>query len=401
MEMLPIYKRNNKSCYLCCVRERLVLATPEESVRQAFLAHLTQVLEVPKDMIRVEEALSHYKIGDKGRADILVLYKDEQDNCLYPLILIECKEPRAFITNKHFEQVWRYNDVLCSEVVGITNGENNYWYAWNEQKDNYISIEGLPSYLELLKYQNIKFIEDEIQMHEKWDKNEDIQNLLVKLVEEGIMGEDTPAKFAPFIANLDNLLLDETSVIGFKALADFELVLDGGVRAASYGNASGGKWDGYYRYFMIKDNLSDNQIISFSIMGTLKREKSITTSASRGRTTLIVAFDSDDSSHNSLQLCIDDCISIKENWIEIWHDGKITVGNHGSAKRQQLIDFVYQSNPELVTQNKIVLGRLDNSKDFNFESSDVCDFFVNLLKYVLCREAFRLSFKRGLLPKLN
>ena len=48
IEKLPKgYKRNGKECYLDPIREKLIYITPEETVRQKVIIHLTENLQVP------------------------------------------------------------------------------------------------------------------------------------------------------------------------------------------------------------------------------------------------------------------------------------------------------------------------------------------------------------------
>ena len=48
IEKLPkVYKRNGKECYLDPIREKLIYITPEETVRQKVIIHLTENLQVP------------------------------------------------------------------------------------------------------------------------------------------------------------------------------------------------------------------------------------------------------------------------------------------------------------------------------------------------------------------
>ena len=48
IEKLPkVYKRNGKECYLDPIREKIIYITPEETVRQKVIIHLTENLQVP------------------------------------------------------------------------------------------------------------------------------------------------------------------------------------------------------------------------------------------------------------------------------------------------------------------------------------------------------------------
>ena len=72
LKLPQIYKRNGKNCYLDPIRQKLIYITPEETVRQQAISYLTNVLSVPKDVIVVEQHLSHYGIKTNKRADIVI-----------------------------------------------------------------------------------------------------------------------------------------------------------------------------------------------------------------------------------------------------------------------------------------------------------------------------------------
>jgi len=57
----PVYKQGRQDAYLDPIRQKLILVTPEETVRQHFVSWLIDELGVPKNCIRVEEQLSHYQ----------------------------------------------------------------------------------------------------------------------------------------------------------------------------------------------------------------------------------------------------------------------------------------------------------------------------------------------------
>ena len=63
----PIYKRNNRDCFLDPIRQKLIYITPEETVRQRVVSFLINELKVPANMISVEENLSHYYKDSKKR----------------------------------------------------------------------------------------------------------------------------------------------------------------------------------------------------------------------------------------------------------------------------------------------------------------------------------------------
>ena len=68
----PVYKDLGKEYYLDPIRQKLILKTPEETIRQKIIQYLLVDKKVPKDMIQVEMLLSKYQIRSKRRADIII-----------------------------------------------------------------------------------------------------------------------------------------------------------------------------------------------------------------------------------------------------------------------------------------------------------------------------------------
>lgn len=152
-----VYKRNNRECYLDPIRERLIYITPEETVRQQIISYLIQELLVPANMIRVEEALRHYGVNSRGRADIIVEKYDKVENVLIPLCIIECKAPNIAITEKEIIQLFSYCDALDCDYGMISNGQDLFCYYYSQKQNEYLMIESLPQYIEQIKGEHSVF----------------------------------------------------------------------------------------------------------------------------------------------------------------------------------------------------------------------------------------------------
>ena len=87
-----IYKREGKECYYDTYRKKLIEITPEETVRQRVAAYFENECGVPKEMISLEVPMSYYVKGVAGRADIIVHAYDLENDCIYPVTIIECKK---------------------------------------------------------------------------------------------------------------------------------------------------------------------------------------------------------------------------------------------------------------------------------------------------------------------
>ena len=95
---LPDYKfelkrKQNKLYINCIVRNKLLVLTPEEWVRQNFIAYLISEKNVPKSLIAVEKQI--LVNGLTKRFDILVF-----DNKGISQILIECKADTILVNQE-------------------------------------------------------------------------------------------------------------------------------------------------------------------------------------------------------------------------------------------------------------------------------------------------------------
>lgn len=137
----------------CQIRKQLVVATPEEVVRQNLIHQMTQTLEYPLSLIAIERGLKempHVTFSGKKipnrRADIICFCKGiDRNHDLYPLLLIECK---AVPLSEHVVgQVIGYNHYVKAFFIAVANG-NSVKTGWNTGK-GYQFVEGLPSFSQL------------------------------------------------------------------------------------------------------------------------------------------------------------------------------------------------------------------------------------------------------------
>ena len=119
------------------LRKQWVLLTPEEWVRQNFLQFLVQVKKYPSSLIAVEKEI--ILNGLKKRFDIVVYNRNMQ-----PWMVIECKEMNVTLSQAVLDQVIRYNMVLQSAYLVITNGA--YCFAINFEDGQMKELRELPEY---------------------------------------------------------------------------------------------------------------------------------------------------------------------------------------------------------------------------------------------------------------
>jgi len=124
------------------IRRKYVQLTPEEWVRQNLVQYCVQYLNYPPGLIVIEKYLDYH--GTQFRADVVVHNRQAQ-----PLLMAECKAPEVNITQDVFDQIARYNRVLRTKYLVVTNGVTHYCYAIDHERGEYDFLNALPRYEEL------------------------------------------------------------------------------------------------------------------------------------------------------------------------------------------------------------------------------------------------------------
>ena len=140
---LPTYsfktrKRENREEIFDEIRRKWLVCTPEEWVRQNFLKWLKQEKNYPASNLVIEGGLKLNKL--QKRTDILA-YKTGN-----PHLLIECKAPNIAITQKTFDQLFRYNIKIKAPFLAVTNGLQHVFASYNADKNEVTFLRELPVY---------------------------------------------------------------------------------------------------------------------------------------------------------------------------------------------------------------------------------------------------------------
>ena len=130
-------KENDRQYIFDTQRKVWLILTPEEWVRQNFIAALVKVLHYPTSLIAVEKEI--ILNGLKKRFDILVYNEDH-----HPWMLVECKAPEVELTEKVLRQVLIYNQSVPVPFFVITNGKNTM--GWKREINEMRLIDRLPEW---------------------------------------------------------------------------------------------------------------------------------------------------------------------------------------------------------------------------------------------------------------
>jgi hypothetical protein len=134
---LKFKQEKGKRFIFCSIRNKYMVITPEEIVRQLILIYLMEDRQYPKNKIAVEKQL--IVNGRKKRFDILVMNEN-----IEPLVLVECKAPKVPISQMTFNQAAQYNLTLNADLFIITNGNTTYCCSINYANQQYDFLAEIP-----------------------------------------------------------------------------------------------------------------------------------------------------------------------------------------------------------------------------------------------------------------
>lgn len=137
------FKRENDKTYIFdFIRKRYVAFTPEEEVRQRFVAALINIKGYPAGRIGNEISLS---LNHTKRRCDTVIY----NSFGVPCAIIEYKAPNIDITQEVFNQITRYNSVLKVRFIIVTNGIKSYCCKIDYSDNSYTFLKDIPNYSDI------------------------------------------------------------------------------------------------------------------------------------------------------------------------------------------------------------------------------------------------------------
>lgn len=354
-------------------RQKYVKLTPEEVVRQKTVRFLEQELKVPLYCIRLEQSMRHYQVNSNIRADIVIEGQRKRKNEINPIAVVECKAQHVALTEPVVQQAMDYADSMGCDYIFLTNGVTMRVGKWVEEKKVYLWLEKLPTYVEMCqgKFKPVQQTEPFVRApFGQWEQ----------AIEDcywfNEFGKDTPKKMLPFMINLWQCLLDVSHTLPKRQYRLFEVLEDWENRELSFGDHSGGSYYGVYRSFLIRYK-RQKMVVSFGFnsFGT--------------GSILCVGIENRIHSHHSLQLSMDKNLLCHGNRFQVTHSGRIGVGNIGSGKIEELKKGLEKCYPDILVDNKIVLGTLINDRLFYLDDAAVVTLMENLISYALIRDDYR------------
>ena len=136
---IPVKNKENKMLAFDSIRKKWLKLIPEEWVRLNCIEFLINEKKIPRSLISVEK---EFKLNNLKKRFDIVVYNEKGE--IY--LLIECKAPNVKINQSVFNQISKYNLVLKSKFLMITNGIDHYFFAMNYKNQQIDFLKELPNY---------------------------------------------------------------------------------------------------------------------------------------------------------------------------------------------------------------------------------------------------------------
>ena len=385
---MKMYHNKNGKLLYCPCRKKFLQYTPEEVVRQKLLKYLINDMGIPADSIDTEYPLSHMDASSKQRADIVVWYRNrEGKQC--PLLVLELKAEHIPLTDQTLDQVKSYNQIIKAKYMGISNGTSLYLYEVKKGEilpltyNLYTYHELLHGKVEYFQFRKMTRLPYELTTYDRY---------VDFIYRDGYIGEGTPIEMHPFLAELQNFILCEN--IQFKHRFKISMVEDLGTGIFTFGSASGGNFTGYYRSFIIKDLDGNHSIYRIGMFGTDIMTNDPIYGNRSGNTYLTVGTDDSKTAAHVLQLNMDQFFKYdqeKDHYV-VTHNGR-----RNGYKNSQVIEYVHNYCPNLLSNETIYLGELPARRSITM--NDGSEFIERILAYANVRE--KLNKKKKKRKKTN
>ncbi len=145
LAQLKLRRKGETLFVRCFIRNKEVVLTPEEWVRQHLVHYLIQHAGYQKGKIAVEYALKYN--GTIKRCDILIF-----NDLGSPLVIIECKAPEVMIDKNTFYQAAKYDHTLNAACLMVSNGLSHFSVLKTEEGRQLNLMEHILTWDELKKY---------------------------------------------------------------------------------------------------------------------------------------------------------------------------------------------------------------------------------------------------------
>lgn len=352
----------------CKYRDKLVVATPEEIVRQRVLYQLVDVIKWPRELIAVEFT-QHLTSGRRRRPDVL-LFNERREPC----VIIECKRPEMPLDQSVFSQAEKYANKARAEEIWLTNGTDNLFYhkirgKW-EPLDSLdrIKIAGdVPT-----TPTDLPDFNDRRSIEGYWQGQIGLEHL----------AQEEYADKCDFALAVHKIIYDMPAELPYS-YKGVHLLEDRGVKPLRFGTPAGSWWGLYRNFLVATEGRVEAAAISLHAWQSAKIDDVI----------LCVGFVKESRVHHALQLHSTNCEPTKkQNW-SVWHNADMQ-----RTPRKRVVDAVVEAGqthllgPECYYERgkwgrRIKLGKLRKPATANWRNTR--KFVANLLHYGIIRTNLR------------
>lgn len=139
---LKIVRRNGVFKVFDPLRKSYFVLTPEEFVRQIFVAWMLKDLGYPASLMANEIGI---RLNDTLKRCDTVLFQSDSS----PLMIIEYKAPEVKVSQETFNQIVRYNMAMKARYLSVTNGYSLFCCEIDYNNNKILFLENFPSYSQL------------------------------------------------------------------------------------------------------------------------------------------------------------------------------------------------------------------------------------------------------------
>ncbi len=363
---LPIFRPrifyNRQGRYLrCLVRDKLVRATPEETVRQRVLAWLIREKRLAKGQLKLEDNL-RYANRHRGRPDISVC--DDSGKCR---MIVEVKRSEDVAGYDALRQAQRYARRLVVREVWVTNGDRHSFArraasgTWREVRGSRILIAqdlGRLKASRIPNPSNQKGVGRYLRLFPEF-RALDREELECVLTLRRLLQQPRHFFRLPYSYN------------------DLHIIADRDMSPLSF-QTPGGRHSGNYRVFLVATE------------GRVETAAVAVNPWWPDHAILCVGFLKEDRKHHALQLQLTGCRQRPNGSFDVYHHGMIG-GRSMPAKlvfeaiRDRGREDLVHSDSE--GRRRVYLGRLPSFSRMTWRNSRV--FLANLLDYAIIRTNLR------------
>ena len=135
-----ITETEGKNFIFDIVRQKNIVLTPEEWVRQHVIHLLISSYGYSRSLFQVEKGTTYNSL--QKRTDIVVFNREGK-----PHLLVECKAPEIAINQYVIEQASRYNKTINAPFLAVTNGLKTFCFAVDFETGKVKQMQDLPRVL--------------------------------------------------------------------------------------------------------------------------------------------------------------------------------------------------------------------------------------------------------------